>query len=112
MTTDTQAAGTVETRAEFNEEFVKNWLTAIEMAGKEEEPWRKNAKIALDRYAAEEGQGSKNYNILFANTQTKVPALYNSEMYPKQSRKSVPRWGTKRCCSACRAVSTRQLQPH
>ncbi len=81
------AAGTVETKAEFNEEFVKNWLTAIEMAGKEEEPWRKNAKIALDRYAAEEGSGSKNYNILFANTQTKTPALYNSEPSPDVRRR-------------------------
>ncbi len=80
------AAGTVETRAEFNDEFVKNWLTAIEMAGKEEEPWRKDAEATLKRYAAEEARG-KSYNILFANTQTKTPALYNSEAIPDVRRR-------------------------
>ncbi|MDP3740378.1 MAG: hypothetical protein Q8R02_23530, partial [Hyphomonadaceae bacterium] len=83
---ESTAAGTVETRAEFNEEFVKNWLTAIEMAGKEEEPWRTDAKNTLERYRSEKNRG-KNYNILYANTQTTCPALYNSEPTPDVRRR-------------------------
>ena len=91
--TEEQAAGTVETKAEFSETpdtFVRNWLTAISMATKEEETWCKDAKETLDRYRYEKNRG-KNYNILFANTQTTVPALYNSEPAPDIRRRFMQR---------------------
>lgn len=90
---DEQAAGTIETKAEFSETpdvFVRNWLTTIRMADKEEESWRKDAKETLDRYRYEKDRG-KNYNILFANTQTTVPALYNSEPTPDIRRRFMQR---------------------
>lgn len=91
--TEEQSAGTVETKAEFSETpdiSVRNWLTAISMATKEEEPWRKDAKETLDRYRYEKNRG-QNYNILFANTQTTVPALYNSEPAPDIRRRFMQR---------------------
>jgi len=91
--TEAQGAGTVETKAEFAETpdtFVRNWLTAIRMAGKEEEKWRKDATDTLERYRYEKERG-KDYNILFANTQTTVPALYNSEPVPDIRRRFMQR---------------------
>lgn len=82
-----QGAGTIETKREFAKsptDFCKNWLSAIEMAGKEEEPWRNDAESTLKRYRkSRAGQ----FNILFANTQTTVPALYNSEPVPDVRRR-------------------------
>lgn len=82
-----QGAGTIETKREFMKsptDFVKNWMSAIEMAGKEEEPWRADADATLKRYRqSQAGQ----FNILFANTQTTVPALYNSEPVPDVRRR-------------------------
>lgn len=88
--TEDQAGGTIETRAEWEKspaDFCKNWITAIEMAGKEEEDWRTDANVALDRYRLDKGGRGKNYNILYANTQTTVPALYNSEPLPDIRRR-------------------------
>lgn len=82
-----QGAGTLETKREFAKSptaFVKNWLSAIELAGKEEQPWRDDATATIARYSkSQAGQ----FNILFANTQTTVPALYNSEPVPDVRRR-------------------------
>lgn len=82
-----QGAGTIETKREFMKsptDFCKNWMSAIEMAGKEEEEWRNDAEATLKRYRkSQAGQ----FNILFANTQTTVPALYNSEPVPDVRRR-------------------------
>ena len=85
--TDNQAAATVETTAEFKKsptDFTRHWIQAIEMAGKEEEKWREDAKTTLERYRKSKAQS---FNILFANTQTTVPALYNSEPAPDVRRR-------------------------
>jgi hypothetical protein len=79
--------GTVETRAETTKtptEFVKHWLQAIDLAGKEEDDWRKDAQETLKRYKRTR---LKSFNVLFANTQTTVPALYNSEPVPDIRRR-------------------------
>ena len=84
-----QAAGTVETKADFEKspkDFTKNWMTAIEMAGTDEKQWREDAEAALKTYRVESDKG-RSYNILYANTQTKVPALYNSEPTPDIRRR-------------------------
>lgn len=82
-----QGAGTIETKREFAKsptDFCKNWMSAIEMAGKEEEEWRNDGEATLKRYRkSRAGQ----FNILFANTQTTVPALYNSEPVPDVRRR-------------------------
>ncbi len=79
--------GTVETAAETKKtpgEFVKHWLQAIDLAGKEEDDWRKDASETLKRYKRTR---LKSFNVLFANTQTTVPALYNSEPVPDIRRR-------------------------
>ena len=82
-----QGGGTIETKREFAKSpsiFVKNWISALDMAGKEEETWRNDAETTIRRYrTSKAGQ----FNILFANTQTTVPALYNSEPVPDVRRR-------------------------
>lgn len=87
MSDQTTAVGTVETQAETRKspvEFVKHWLQAIELAGKEEEKWRDDAEATLKRYRQTK---AKSFNVLYANTQTTVPALYNSEPVPDIRRR-------------------------
>lgn len=81
------SSATVETKADFLKsptEFAKHWLDAIAMAGTDEETWRKDAEETIKRYRASK---SKAFNILYANTQTVVPALYNSEPLPDVRRR-------------------------
>ncbi|MGE0629584.1 MAG: hypothetical protein AB7O43_17375, partial [Hyphomicrobiaceae bacterium] len=49
--------------------------------------WREDAQATLERYRLEKAKEAKNYNILYANTQTTVPALYNSEPIPDIRRR-------------------------
>jgi hypothetical protein len=84
---NTQSAGTVETKAEFRKtppDFAKHWLEAIDMAGTDEKDWRTAAEDCLKRYSKGATAG---FNILYANTQTTVPALYNSEPAPDVRRR-------------------------
>lgn len=84
---NTQSAGTVETKAEVRKtppDFAKHWLEAIDMAGADEKDWRKDAEDCLKRYSKGATAG---FNILYANTQTTVPALYNSEPSPDVRRR-------------------------
>lgn len=85
--TASQASSTVETKAETKKtpsEFTKHWLQAIELASTDEEDWRKDATETLERYSKSKNQ---TFNILYANTQTTVPALYNSEPAPDVRRR-------------------------
>jgi hypothetical protein len=81
-----QGAGTVETKAEIKSplKFTEHWLQALDIAGEQEKTWRDQAQQTLDRYRKTE---DKAFNILFANTQTTVPALYNSEPVPDIRRR-------------------------
>jgi hypothetical protein len=85
--TSQEAAGTVETKADYEKnpgEFTKHWLKAIELAGEEEKDWRAQAADTLKRYTSSK---SRSFNVLYANTQTTVPALYNSEPAPDVRRR-------------------------
>ena len=77
------AGGTVETLEETVKnpaDFVKFWLAAIELSGRVEKDWREDAKVAIKQFRTEgEGQRGAKFNILYANIQTTVPAIYNSE---------------------------------
>jgi hypothetical protein len=66
---------------------VNLWLQAIEAARKEEEGWRKTAEETVKRYRDEEKRGDKRFNILFANVQTVLPAIYNSTPVPDVRRR-------------------------
>lgn len=85
--TERAQAGTVETTADFAKspsEFTKHWLQAIDLAGEDEKDWRDDAKHTIDRYRKTR---AKSFNVLYANTQTTCPALYNSEPVPDIRRR-------------------------
>ncbi|HEX6963271.1 MAG TPA: hypothetical protein VF175_15495 [Lacipirellula sp.] len=64
---------------------VRLWLEAINLASKDEEKWRKAADecVKLYRDAEEKAQ----FNILHANTETIIPAVYNSPPVPDIRRR-------------------------
>ena len=64
------------------------WLDSIALARKNEEAWRKAAGEARDRYRGDkENQQGKKFNILYANTQITLPAIYNSTPIPDVRRR-------------------------
>ena len=64
------------------------WLDSITLARKNEESWRNAAGEARDRYRGDkENQQGKKFNILYANTQITLPAIYNSTPIPDVRRR-------------------------
>lgn len=69
---------------------VAMWLQAIDLAGKQEEDWRKRSEevCALYRGGAEKERTRKRrFNILYANVETLAPATYNSLPIPDIRRR-------------------------
>lgn len=62
-------------------EIVSAWIEAIDGAGEEEKDWRDKAEEAVKAYRGDDDT-SKRFNIYHANTETIVPALYNSTPVP------------------------------
>lgn len=60
---------------------VSAWLQAIELQKKAEKEWREKSKDVSKLYV-NEGEKKSKFNILFSNTQTTVPAVYNSQPLP------------------------------
>jgi hypothetical protein len=68
--------------------LVKMWLTAIAAAGKDESEWRKVGGDIIDIYRSDEKQkGQTAFNILYSNTETLLPAIYNSTPVPDIRRR-------------------------
>lgn len=66
--------------------LVKNLLAEVNGALKREKDWRKKAHEAVQIYEA--GKADENaYNILYSNTDTLLPALYNSIPRPQVERR-------------------------
>lgn len=66
-------------------EEVANWLKEIEEAKKREKNYRQEAQRCVELYEADANVGADKrapYNILYANTETLSPALYNSTPRP------------------------------
>ena len=63
------------------------WLDSIALARKNEEAWRKAAGEARDRYRGDKESQGKKFNILYANTQITLPAIYNSTPIPDVRRR-------------------------
>jgi hypothetical protein len=64
------------------------WLDSITLARKNEEAWRNDAGEARDRYRGDKkNQQGKKFNILYANTQITLPAIYNSTPIPDVRRR-------------------------
>jgi hypothetical protein len=65
---------------------VKKWLTELEAADKREKTWRKDARSIVEIYEA--GKKEQNpFNILFSNTETLAPALFNNTPRPVVERR-------------------------
>lgn len=65
---------------------VKRWLLELKIADKEERTWRKEGQRILDKYRGESKNRNK-FNILWSNTETLLPALYNSRPQPDVRRR-------------------------
>lgn len=68
--------------------LVKLWKAAIEAADKEEEDWRKEGDEIVEIYrSASEQKKQQAFNILYSNTETLLPAIYNSTPQPDIRRR-------------------------
>jgi hypothetical protein len=71
---------------EKSEKEARYWLEQISAALKREKAWRQDAKKVVSIYEA--GTDAQNdYNILYSNTETMAPALYNSTPQPIVKRR-------------------------
>lgn len=69
---------------------VRRWKTELKLADKNEEKWVKRGEKVMKRYRDEREAGDENdtkFNILWANTQTLIPALYMHTPKPICSRR-------------------------
>lgn len=74
---------------------VQTWLQALDDAAKREEGWRKEAARVTSLYEQAEkhskddgATASRAFNILYANTETLAPAVYNNTPRPVVKRKT------------------------
>ncbi len=79
--TDKTAA---ELEADDPAKVVSRWITEIEMADKAEEDFRKEGQEVYDLY---EGDTTQAFNILWSNTETVIPSVYNSTPVPDVRRR-------------------------
>jgi hypothetical protein len=93
-----QAVGTLEQPKDAGkggEGQVKLWMQALELSTNEETDWRKRGSEVIEIYraasavqsAATLNAQSYKYNILYSNTDTMAPALYNSTPVPDIRRR-------------------------
>lgn len=62
------------------------WLKEVDEARKREKDWRKEAKRIVSLYEGDKADDYQ-YNILYSNTETMLPALYNSTPRPIVQRR-------------------------
>ena len=65
---------------------VRRWLLEIKLADKREKDWRKEVREVLDRYKRKTKRKGQ-FNILWSNTETLRPAIYNSLPVPDVRRR-------------------------
>lgn len=68
------------------EAFTKHWFAELDKARKREKDYRKKAKEVVKVYEPED-ENAVPYNILFSNTETLLPALYNNTPRPVVGRR-------------------------
>ncbi len=87
MSTDQE--GTIERPEDIGESpgaIVKRWQMECELAEKAEKKWRDAAGRNIDRYRGAKMTSSR-FNILWSNTQTLLPALYQKSPLPDVRRR-------------------------
>ena len=90
-------AGTLETRADAGEGeagIVRLWLDALSIADQEEKTWREAAEEVIRVYRDDPkagrditGSAKQKFNILYSNTETLAPAIFNSAPIPDVRRR-------------------------
>lgn len=87
---------TVESKAEVEQDpeaFVRHWLTEISLAQAAEKNWRTQSKRIYGLYEGGEptstgaAHAERSFNILWSNTETMLPAVYNSAPQPDVRRR-------------------------
>jgi hypothetical protein len=63
-----------------------NWLRELESARKREKKWRASAKKLVEMYECTEKERDR-FNILYSNTETLLPAVYNNTPRPVVDRR-------------------------
>lgn len=70
---------------------VARWIMELRLADKADSNWREQAKTAYKRYAGNSGNSAakrqSGFNILWSNTETLAPAIYNSLPRPDVRRR-------------------------
>lgn len=74
------------TEKQTKSNLVQHWLGEISAARKREKDWRKDGKRILDIYNGKK-KDQIPFNILYSNTETLLPALYNSQPRPVVQRR-------------------------
>jgi hypothetical protein len=85
---DEQSA-TYETKGQSQEsdaDFVRFWLDAIEAASREEKEFREDGEDVIKIYRGEKDSETE-FNIVYSNTETLLPAIYNSTPVPDVRRR-------------------------
>lgn len=81
--------GSVETAQDIGtseRDIVRRWLLEIQLADKGEKDWRKRATEVYEKYRAKKRKPNS-FNILYSNTETLRPAVYNSTPKPDVRRR-------------------------
>jgi hypothetical protein len=83
---DTGSIERVEDLGDDPKAIVRRWLLELRLADKREKDWRKSGIEILSKYRQKK-QKKNSYNILWANTETLAPAIYNSVPTPDVRRR-------------------------
>jgi hypothetical protein len=75
----------LEDKVQYTDE-VRGWLKEVEDAAKREKDFKKDAKRTVELYEAKKRQQHQ-FNILYSNTETLLPALYNNTPRPVVDRR-------------------------
>jgi hypothetical protein len=89
MSDAAEASTTVKSPEEIEkspEGVVRRWLAELDLAGSTESDWRGLASTVWDLYKSKNVR-AKSFNILWSNTETMRPALYNSMPRPDVRRR-------------------------
>lgn len=85
-----QPAAEYETKKEAEAskgDLVTFWLDAIAASSKEEEDWREEAGEVVEIYRGDCDEGQDEFNIVYSNIETLLPAIYNSTPTPDVRRR-------------------------
>lgn len=84
--TDSNSVETPKDFGEAPESIVRRWLLELKLADKAEKDWRDDGDKLWKRYRSEERK-KNSFPILWANTETLRPAIYNSPPKPDVRRR-------------------------